>query len=46
MIGYAGILRMNRGEFSEQSLGPEARANLGEAPLPDNLPEWLRKAKA
>lgn len=45
MIGYAGIVRLNRGETSEQTLGPEARAPLGVAPLPDNLPEWLRKAK-
>jgi N6-L-threonylcarbamoyladenine synthase len=45
MIGYAGIARMNRGEVSPQSLGPEPRAPLGAAPLPDNLPEWLRKAK-
>jgi N6-L-threonylcarbamoyladenine synthase len=46
MIGYAGILRLNRGEFSEQSLGPEPRAALGHAPLPANLPEWLKKAKS
>jgi N6-L-threonylcarbamoyladenine synthase len=45
MIGYAGIARMNRGETSSQSLGPEPRAPLGAAPLPENLPEWLRKAK-
>ena len=29
MIGYAGILRLNRGEFSEQSLGPLPKAPLG-----------------
>lgn len=46
MIGYAGILRMNRGEFSDQTLGPRPRANLGLAPLPENLPEWLRRAKS
>lgn len=46
MIAYAGILRLNRGEFSEQSLGPEPRANLGQAPLPKNLPAWLKKAKS
>jgi N6-L-threonylcarbamoyladenine synthase len=46
MIGYAGILRLNAGERSDQTLGPEARANLGRAPLPANLPEWLRKAKS
>jgi len=46
MIGYAGIERLNRGETSPQSLGPEARAPLGAAPLPENLPEWLRKAKS
>ena len=46
MIGYVGIERLNRGEVSSQSLGPEARAPLGAAPLPENLPEWLRKAKA
>jgi N6-L-threonylcarbamoyladenine synthase len=45
MIGYVGIERLNRGEMSSQSLGPEARAPLGAAPLPENLPEWLRKAK-
>lgn len=45
MIGYAGIERLNRGEVSSQSLGPEPRAPLGAAPLPDNLPGWLRKAK-
>jgi len=32
MIGYAGILRLNRGEVSPQSLGPEPKAPLGEAP--------------
>ena len=46
MIGYAGIQRLNRGESSAQSLGPEPRAPLGSAPLPQNLPEWLRKAKS
>ena len=46
MIGYAGIQRLNRGEFSAQSLGPEPRAPLGAAPLPPNLPEWLVKAKS
>jgi len=46
MIGFAGILRMKRGEFSELTLGPRARANLGPAPLPENLPEWLRRAKS
>lgn len=46
MIGYAGIVRMNRGETSPQSLGPEPRAPLGSAPLPANMPEWLRKAKS
>jgi N6-L-threonylcarbamoyladenine synthase len=45
MIGYAGIQRMNLGEFSSQSLGPEPRAPLGHAPLPSNLPSWLVKAK-
>ncbi len=45
MIGFAGIERLNRGEFSPQTLGPEPRAPLGAAPLPENLPEWLRKAK-
>jgi N6-L-threonylcarbamoyladenine synthase len=29
MIGYAGIQRLNRGEFSEQSLGPLPKAPLG-----------------
>lgn len=29
MIGYAGILRLNRGERSEQSLGPSPKAPLG-----------------
>jgi N6-L-threonylcarbamoyladenine synthase len=46
MIGYAGILRLNQGERSDQTLGPMPRAPLGAAPLPDNLPEWLRKAKS
>jgi N6-L-threonylcarbamoyladenine synthase len=46
MIGYAGIERLNRGEVSPQSLGPEPRAPLGSAPLPENLPEWLKKAKS
>jgi N6-L-threonylcarbamoyladenine synthase len=46
MIGYAGLLRLQRGEFSDQTLGPKARANLGPAPLPDNLPPWLRQAKS
>jgi N6-L-threonylcarbamoyladenine synthase len=45
MIGYAGIARLNRGEVSPQTLGPEPRAPLGAAPLPENMPEWLRKAK-
>lgn len=46
MIGYAGILRLNRGESSTQSLAPEARAPLGHAPLPQNLPAWLVKARS
>ncbi|MES2962542.1 MAG: tRNA (adenosine(37)-N6)-threonylcarbamoyltransferase complex transferase subunit TsaD [Bdellovibrionota bacterium] len=46
MIGYAGISRLNRGEFSPQTLGPEPRAPLGASPLPENLPEWLKKAKS
>jgi N6-L-threonylcarbamoyladenine synthase len=46
MIGYAGVLRLNQGERSDQSLGPMPRAPLGVAPLPDNLPEWLKKAKS
>lgn len=46
MIGYAGIERLNRSEASPQTLGPEPRAPLGAAPLPENLPEWLKKAKA
>ncbi|RYZ72324.1 MAG: tRNA (adenosine(37)-N6)-threonylcarbamoyltransferase complex transferase subunit TsaD [Proteobacteria bacterium] len=46
MIGYAGIERLNRGEVSPQTLGPEPRAPLGSAPLPENLPEWLKKAKS
>ncbi len=46
MIGYAGIERLNRGETSSQTLGPEPRAPLGAAPLPENLPEWLKKAKS
>lgn len=46
MIGYAGILRLNSGEVSDQTLAPEARATLGAAPLPANLPPWLKKAKA
>lgn len=33
MIGYAGIMRLNNGEHSEQSLGPEARAPLYEERL-------------
>ncbi len=45
MIGYAGIERLNRGETSPQTLAPEPRAPLGAAPLPQNLPDWLRKAK-
>ena len=44
MIGFAGIQRMNRGEFSNQTLGPEARAPLGVAPLPPNLPLKLSKS--
>ncbi len=44
MIGYAGIQRMNRGEFSDQTLGPEPRAPLGFAPLPANLPPKLQKS--
>jgi len=46
MIGYAGILRLNRGERADQTLAPEARAPLGKAPLPKNLPEWLARAKS
>ncbi len=46
MIGYAGITRMNRGEISDQTLGPQARAPLGAAPLPANLPDWLVRAKS
>lgn len=46
MIGFAGIERLERGETSPQSLAPEARAPLGKAPLPANLPEWLVKAKS
>ena len=46
MIGYAGIQRLNRGETSSQTLGPQARAPLGVAPLPQNLPPWLVKAKS
>ena len=46
MIGYAGIQRLNRGEVSPQTLGPEPRAPLGAAPLPQNLPEWLVRAKS
>ena len=46
MIGYAGITRLNRGESSPQDLGPEPRAPLGAAPLPENLPAWLKKAKS
>lgn len=46
MIGYAGWLRLQRGEWSEQSLGPEPRAALGHAPMPTNLPEWLKRAKS
>lgn len=46
MIGYAGIQRLNRGEESPQTLGPEPRAPLGSAPLPQNLPAWLVKAKS
>ena len=42
MIGYAGIQRMNRGEFSDQTLGPEPRAPLGLAPMPPNLPPKLQ----
>lgn len=45
MIGCAGILRMNRGEFSDQTLGAEPRAPLGIAPLPDQLPSRLRGKK-
>jgi N6-L-threonylcarbamoyladenine synthase len=40
MIGYAGILRLNRGEVSPQSLGPEPKAPLGHAPT--NLPPRLK----
>lgn len=29
MIGYAGILRLNKGEFSSQDLGPSPKAPLG-----------------
>ena len=46
MIGYAGVLRLERGERSDQTLGPEPRAPLGKAPLPENLPPWLAKAKS
>jgi N6-L-threonylcarbamoyladenine synthase len=46
MIGYAGIERLNRGETSPQTLAPLARAPLGAAPLPSNLPDWLKKAKS
>lgn len=42
MIGYAGIQRLNRGEVSPQSLGPEPRAPLGVAPL-ESLPQRLRQ---
>jgi N6-L-threonylcarbamoyladenine synthase len=45
MIGYAGVQRLMRGERSDQTLGPEARAPLGAAPVPANLPPWLAKAK-
>lgn len=45
MIGYAGILRLNRGETSPQSLGPEPKAPLGVAPLPKNLPPRLARQK-
>lgn len=41
MIGFAGIQRLNRGEFSPQSLGPEPKAPLGVAPMPANLPQRL-----
>jgi N6-L-threonylcarbamoyladenine synthase len=41
MIGLAGIQRLNRGEFSPQSLGPEPKAPLGHAPPPPNLPPRL-----
>jgi N6-L-threonylcarbamoyladenine synthase len=43
MIGYAGVLRLNRGEVSPQSMGPEPKAPLGHAPT--NLPSRL-KSKA
>jgi N6-L-threonylcarbamoyladenine synthase len=46
MIGFAGGQRLNRGEVSEQSLGPQPRAPLGVAKLPDNFPVWLVKAKS
>lgn len=46
MIGYAGILRLNRGESSPQSLGPEPRAPLGVAPLPKNLPPRLARSRS
>jgi N6-L-threonylcarbamoyladenine synthase len=46
MIGFAGIQRLNRGESSEQSLGPEARAPLGVAVFPKGMPDWLVKAKS
>lgn len=46
MIGYAGILRLNNCERSDQTLAPVARAPLGPAPLPENLPAWLKKAKS
>ena len=32
MIGYAGIQRLNRGEFSPQDLGPSPKAPLGVPP--------------
>jgi N6-L-threonylcarbamoyladenine synthase len=46
MIGYVGAMRMQRGESSEQNLAPAARAPLGVAPLPKNLPDWLLRAKS
>ncbi|MCB0363058.1 MAG: tRNA (adenosine(37)-N6)-threonylcarbamoyltransferase complex transferase subunit TsaD, partial [Bdellovibrionales bacterium] len=35
MIGYAGILRLNRGEQSEESLGPSPRSLPGDFLFPD-----------
>ena len=46
MIGFAGAQRLLKGERSDSTLGPQARAPLGAAPVPANLPEWLAKAKS